>query len=198
MFYQVDRSYDQAHGGLGIGLTLVKRLVEMHGGTVEAKSAGMGQGSEFVVSLPVFVSSSAVLMDKDAVEQKYNTRRRILVVDDYPSAAESLARRLKRFGNEVETALDGFEGIKRAENFVPTSCCSISGCRSSMAINGPKDTRTALGEGYSADRIYGLGARGPSAYARGWIRRPPCQTSGLYQVERVARKICKAEHLEPS
>jgi len=119
MFYQVDRSYDQAHGGLGIGLTLVKRLVEMHGGTVEAKSAGIGHGSEFVVSLPVLVSSSEVLMDKDAVEQKYKTRRRILVVDDYPNAAESLARRLKHFGNEVETALDGFEGIKQAEKFRP-------------------------------------------------------------------------------
>ena len=91
----------------------------MHGGTVEAKSAGIGQGSEFVVSLPVLVSSSAVSMDKDDVEQKCKTRRRILVVDDYPSAAESLARRLKHFGNEVETALDGFEGIKRAEKFRP-------------------------------------------------------------------------------
>jgi PAS domain S-box-containing protein len=119
MFYQVDRSYEQAHGGLGIGLTLVKRLVEMHGGTVEAKSAGIGQGSQFVVSLPVLVSSSAVLLDKHTVEQKYKKRRRILVVDDYPSAAESLARRLKHCGNEVETALDGFEGIKRAEKFRP-------------------------------------------------------------------------------
>src|SRR5262245_39857818 len=119
MFYQVDRSYDQGHGGLGIGLTLVKRLVEMHGGTVEAKSAGIGHGSEFVVSLPVLVGSAAVLMDKDAVDQKYKTRRRILVVDDYPNAAESMARRLKHFGNEVETALDGFEGIKRAEKFRP-------------------------------------------------------------------------------
>jgi PAS domain S-box-containing protein len=118
MFYQVDRSYDQAHGGLGIGLTLVKRLVEMHGGTVEAKSAGIGQGSEFLVSLPMLVSSSGVLTDKDVSEQN-KKRRRILVVDDYPTAAESLARRLKRFGNEVETALDGFEGIKQAEKFRP-------------------------------------------------------------------------------
>ena len=91
------------------------------------------------------------------MEQKYNTRRRILVVDDYPSAAESLARRLKRFGNEVETALDGFEGIKRAEKFRPDIVCSISGCRSSMAIKRPKDARKASGEGYGADRIYGWG-----------------------------------------
>src|SRR5262245_66632009 len=53
------------------------------------------------------------------MDQKYKTRRRILVVDDYPNAAESMARRLKHFGNEVETALDGFEGIKCAENFRP-------------------------------------------------------------------------------
>src|SRR5262249_60253294 len=66
MFYQVDRSYDQAHGGLGIGLTLVKRLVEMHGGTVAAKSAGIGQGSEFAVALGVVFGSSRVLIDKDA------------------------------------------------------------------------------------------------------------------------------------
>src|SRR5918995_3282224 len=58
-------------------------------------------------------------MEKDAVEQKHKTPRRILVVDDYPKAAESLARCLKHFGNEVETALDGFEGIKQAEKFHP-------------------------------------------------------------------------------
>jgi PAS domain S-box-containing protein len=150
MFYQVDRSYEQAHGGLGIGLTLVKRLVEMHGGTVEAKSAGIGQGSEFVISLPVLVSSSAQLKDKHAVEQKDKKRRRILVVDDYPSAAESLARRLKRFGNEVETALDGFEGIKRAEKFRPDVVLLDIGM---PKLNGYKAAQTIRQQPWGKDMV---------------------------------------------
>lgn len=150
MFYQVDRSYDQAHGGLGIGLTLVKRLVEMHGGTVEAKSAGIGQGSEFLVSLPMMVSSSPVVMDKDSVEQKYKTRRRILVVDDYPDAAESLARRLKHLGNEVETALDGFEGIKQAEKFHPDIVLLDIGM---PKLNGYKAAQTIREQPWGKDMV---------------------------------------------
>ena len=119
MFYQADRSYEQAYGGLGIGLTLVKRLVEMHGGTVEAHSAGVDQGSEFIVRLPFIVEPAQATKDKTGPDLKSSVRRRILVVDDYPNAAESLARWLRRLDHEVEVAFDGLEGIEAAEKFRP-------------------------------------------------------------------------------
>jgi PAS domain S-box-containing protein len=119
MFYQADRSFEQATGGLGIGLTLVKRLVEMHGGTVEVHSAGKNQGSEVTVCLPVLVEPTPVSKSVERAEGKSTVPRRILVVDDYPNAAESLARWLRRVGNEVRTALDGIEGIQIAEQFRP-------------------------------------------------------------------------------
>lgn len=119
MFYQADRSYEQAYGGLGIGLTLVKRLVEMHRGTVEAHSAGVNQGSEFIVRLPFIAEPAQATKEKTSPDLKSSVRRRILVVDDYPNAAESLARWLRRLDHEVEVAFDGLEGIEAAEKFRP-------------------------------------------------------------------------------
>lgn len=118
-FYQADRSYEQVHGGLGIGLTLAKRLVEMHGGTIEARSAGIDEGSEFIVSLPLIEGPPAIPAGRKEPALKVTTGRRILIVDDYPNAAESLARWLRRLGNEVQTALDGFEAVAAAEAFRP-------------------------------------------------------------------------------
>ncbi len=119
MFYQGNRSYEQAPGGLGIGLTLVKRLVEMHDGIVDVRSSGINQGSEFTVCLPFFAEPSPVARSLDPVERHSPSPRRILVVDDYPNAAETLARWLRHVGNDVRTALDGAEGIEVAEQFRP-------------------------------------------------------------------------------
>jgi CheY-like chemotaxis protein/two-component sensor histidine kinase len=119
IFYQAERLYEEGHGGLGIGLALVKRLVEMHGGTVEALSAGINQGSEFIVRLPVSVEESRLIPPEQQWPDKAMIPRRILIVDDYPNAAESLARLLRWMGNEVRTALDGLEGVEAAETFRP-------------------------------------------------------------------------------
>ncbi len=119
MFYQADRSYEQAYGGLGIGLTLVKRLVEMHGGSVEVHSRGANQGSEFIVRLPIVAEPVRAAVDKASSERKGHIRRRILVVDDYPNAAEGLARWLRRLQHEVRVAFDGLQGIEAAEQFQP-------------------------------------------------------------------------------
>jgi PAS domain S-box-containing protein len=118
IFYQAERVYEQGQGGLGIGLTLVKRLVEMHGGTVEARSAGLNQGSEFIVRLPVSLEESSPVPKKLQSPQS-TISRRILVVDDYPNAAESLARLLRWMGHEAYTALDGLEGVEAAERLRP-------------------------------------------------------------------------------
>jgi PAS domain S-box-containing protein len=119
MFTQVDRSLEQSQSGLGIGLTLVKRLVEMHGGSVEAHSAGNGQGSEFVVRLPVVVGS---LSDADGGNDQQisaTRKRRVLVVDDNEQAGKVLGMLLKALGNEVRTACDGLAAIDVAAEFRP-------------------------------------------------------------------------------
>ncbi len=119
MFTQVDRSLEKAQGGLGIGLTLVKRLVEMHGGTVEAKSEGPGKGSEFVVRLPVVIAAAEPQKSDGAAEHSVSCSRRILVVDDNRDSADSLSAMLKLMGHDTRTAFDGQQGVDVAAEFRP-------------------------------------------------------------------------------
>jgi PAS domain S-box-containing protein len=121
MFSQVDRSIERSTGGLGIGLALVKGLVEMHGGTVTATSGGQGKGSTFAVKLPVLESTTAPLagVPSDIAPPYAGPRRRILVVDDNRDSAESMATMLTLMGNEVRTAHDGIEAIEAAKEFRP-------------------------------------------------------------------------------
>ena len=119
MFMQVDRRSDQSQGGLGIGLTLVKRLIEMHGGSIEARSAGEGQGSEFVVHLPIIskpaVDSSPVSRDSSASLSQL----RILIVDDNRDSADSLAMLFEITGNKTYLAHDGVEALEEIERHRP-------------------------------------------------------------------------------
>ena len=119
MFAQVDTPLESSHTGLDIGLTLVRQLVEMHGGTVEAHSAGAGQGSEFVIRLPL-LSGLPVPAQKPAVGPSVPTRpRRVLIVDDNRDSANSLATLLKLTGHDVYTANDGLEAVEVAANVEP-------------------------------------------------------------------------------
>ena len=120
MFSQVDRNMERAQGGLGIGLTLVRRLVELHDGTIEAHSEGPGRGSEFVVRLPVlkeWCQPSNISASDQGVT--VGLRQRILVVDDNHDSAMSLGMMLKLMNNEIQTAHDGLAAVKAAEEFRP-------------------------------------------------------------------------------
>ena len=120
MFTQLDSSLERSIGGLGIGLALVKSLVELHGGTVEAQSAGIGQGSEFTVRLPILTDVTTPLSPAlPAHPSTPATSRRILVVDDNQDSAESLAKLLKIGGNETHTAYDGHAAVEAAATFRP-------------------------------------------------------------------------------
>jgi CheY-like chemotaxis protein len=119
MFIQVDGSLERAHGGLGIGLTLVKRLVEMHGGSVEARSAGVNRGSEFTVRLPIVVELLAHPHESNGQVPVTPGKRRVLIVDDNESAAHVLGMLLKALGNDVQTAFDAARAIELAEQFHP-------------------------------------------------------------------------------
>jgi PAS domain S-box-containing protein len=119
MFTQVDRSLEQSQGGLGIGLTLVKRLVEMHGGSVEARSAGEGQGSEFLVRLPIALGVSEASAPAESEGTTSHATQRILVVDDNQDSAESMAMLLELTGHEVYTAHDGPHALDLVERHRP-------------------------------------------------------------------------------
>ena len=119
MFAQVDTSLERSRDGLGIGLTLVKTLVEMHGGTVDVRSDGIGRGSEFTVRLPI-LSDTSIRLSQPAVSQPAPVvGRRILIVDDSEDGAESLAMLLQFSGHETHKAYDGVEAIEAAERLRP-------------------------------------------------------------------------------
>jgi PAS domain S-box-containing protein len=119
MFMQVDTSQERSREGLGIGLTLVKTLVEMQDGTVEAHSEGPGRGSEFVIRLPTVAEMPRPLPRDTAAEPLPAVRRRILVVDDNEDAAEWLATVLRLHGHETHVAYDGMEAVTTAERIRP-------------------------------------------------------------------------------
>jgi PAS domain S-box-containing protein len=119
LFTQVDRSLERTAGGLGIGLSLVKRLVEMHGGSVEAFSEGLGKGSEFVVRLPIVDEKPDAAAPEPAAAPETERPLRILIVDDNRDAAASLSRLLTMAGHETHTAHDGLEAWEAAEHLRP-------------------------------------------------------------------------------
>lgn len=149
MFTQVDRSLERSQGGLGIGLSLVKGMVEMHGGSVEARSGGQGEGSEFVVRLPIVVSPTqrAPAAGGEAEVAGPASGRRILVVDDNHDSARTLARLLKLMGHEARTAHDGGEAVVAAEQYRPELMLLDIGL---PVMNGYDVARTVRGKPWGA------------------------------------------------
>ena len=119
VFVQGDRALDRREGGLGIGLALVKRLVELHNGSVSAHSAGPGRGSEFTLSLPLIQAGTRKGVDLAPAASAAARKLRILVVDDSDDAASTLAALLKTLGHDVRVASDGFAALDAAPEFLP-------------------------------------------------------------------------------
>lgn len=119
MFMQVDQSLEKSQSGLGVGLTLVKRLVEMHGGSVQVRSEGAGRGSEFSVFLPAPAGEVADQLPVDDVDDRQAGEHRILVVDDSRAALMMLEIMLTKMGHEIRTACNGLEALEVAAAFRP-------------------------------------------------------------------------------
>ncbi len=121
LFVQVDPSIHRSQGGLGVGLTLVRSLVEMHGGSVDAFSEGPGQGSEFVVRLPLIAMPAPEEKEgpMETSGRPSGARRKVLVVDDNRDSAETVAKLLEIMGHQVRTARDGFEALDATKQFAP-------------------------------------------------------------------------------
>jgi signal transduction histidine kinase len=161
LFAQGERSLDRAQGGLGIGLSLVKSLVEMHGGNVTAASEGLGKGSEITVHLPCHrIPQIPVKTEDDPIVIGNGAKRRMLVVDDNRDAADSLHMLMKMRGFEVQVAYDGNQAIEMAATYQPGVVLLDIGlpgldgyevCRR-MRQQGLTDARIIALSGYGQDR----------------------------------------------
>jgi PAS domain S-box-containing protein len=152
MFAQIDSASGGAYGGLGIGLTLVKSLVEMHGGSIRAESGGPGKGSTFSFRLPVLADAgpdapAAVPLSESP---SHLPRRRVLVVDDNAAAATTLALAIEQMGHETRVAGNGREGFELAASFLPDTIFMdlgmpvMDGWEAARALRGEEWGRTML------------------------------------------------------
>ena len=158
-FTQVDRSLDRSQGGLGIGLTLARRLVEMHGGSLTARSAGLGKGSEFEVRLPVLseVRASARQFPGGEAPTPSGGGLRVLVVDDNQDAADTLGALLEAKGYAVRIAYDGIEGVGASLSFKPEVALLDIGLPRLYGHDLAREIRAQLGDKVLLIAITGLG-----------------------------------------
>jgi signal transduction histidine kinase/ActR/RegA family two-component response regulator len=168
LFTQAERSLDRAQGGLGLGLTLVRRLVEQHGGSVAATSAGAGRGSEFLVSLPVLHERGDGAPAAEVQSAAPAGARHVLLIDDNADAREALRALLELWGHRVDVADDGPSGIELGRRLRPEVALvdiglpGVDGYQVAAALRASEETRIQLvaitGYGQPEDRLRALEA----------------------------------------
>jgi PAS domain S-box-containing protein len=147
LFVQGKQSLDRPRGGLGIGLTLVRRLVELHGGSVEAESAGAGQGSEFRILLPAHPTDDRVAAESTAEPGKV-TARHVLIAEDHADSRESLRLLLEASGHRVEAASNGNEAVELALSRAPEIAFIDIGLPGLDGYDVAREIRAAEGAGF--------------------------------------------------
>jgi signal transduction histidine kinase len=170
LFAQVDRTLDRAQGGLGVGLTLVQRLVELHGGNVQASSTGPGQGAEFVVRLPLQPGMEQTSVESTGSAPGARTGGcRILLVDDNVDSAQTMATLLRMEGHDTDVVYDGETALQRAQAMSPDAVFldiglpGMSGFQVARELRARPQTRRAVliavtGYGQASDRQRALEA----------------------------------------
>ena len=158
LFAQIQKPGNAPSGGLGIGLAVVRRLVELHGGQVTVHSAGLGRGTEFVVSLPRLQAASPAAEPDPSSEPVAPRTGRILVCDDNVDAADTLAQLLQMYGFAVRVTYNGVSAKRAAEEFSPGRCDARPRSRRRCGRRHcPLDSRAAMGPRSAAGRRDGLG-----------------------------------------
>ena len=156
LFVQEESSLDRSQGGMGVGLTLVKRLVELHGGTVEAHSEGRGHGSEFVVRLPL-VATNAATPEAPASVGSSSLPLRVVLVEDNADIREALREYLESLGHAVQTAPDGPSGLATILEQQPDVAFVDVGLPGLDGYAVANKVRTALGNGILLVAVSGYG-----------------------------------------
>lgn len=156
LFSQVDESLERTRGGLGIGLTLVRNLVELHGGTISASSPGVGQGSEFVVKLPLMAGAPA-LAGVTVARAERPRHRRILLVEDNSDARQALRDLLELWGHQVEVAQDGMGGVALALEARPDLALVDIGLPGLDGYRVAQELRARVGQAIRLVAITGYG-----------------------------------------
>jgi CheY-like chemotaxis protein/anti-sigma regulatory factor (Ser/Thr protein kinase) len=161
-FSQLMRSHERSHGGLGIGLSLVQGIVALHGGKVEAHSAGPGQGSEFIVRLPLPTHTQPVADARRDVQTKTSLPAgvKVLVADDNRDAADSLQRILSLYGYQVEVAYDGTAAIHLDQAFRPRVAVLDIGMPGANGFEVARSIRESRGGGVTLIALTGWGQEG--------------------------------------
>lgn len=166
MFMRATRSIDERHGGLGVGLTLVRKLVELHGGRVEAHSKGAGQGSEFVVRLPLAHPEAAEVGRAPATSVVRPKPARILVVDDNPDVIEATAMSLRLVDHEVAVADSGRQALEIAAAFKPQVALIDIGMPDMDGYTLARELKASAPDGLKLIAVSGYGHAEARARAR--------------------------------